>query len=131
MIIITSFYLGCLSLLYLGLSLNVVRNRWKFRQSLGSGSEAQMEKAIRMHGNFSEYVPLIMLMMALLEYNKGSETLLHAFGIILLVGRLIHAYGIAIKKVPNPYRVVGTVMTFTCMIGASIRLITMALENGF
>ena len=131
MIIITSFYIGCLSLLYLGLTLNVVRNRWKFRQSLGSGNEAQMEKAIRMHGNFSEYVPLIMLMMALLEFNKASPTLLHSLGIILLLGRAIHAYGIAIKKVPNSFRFMGTVMTLTCMIGASIRLITMALENGF
>ncbi len=131
MIVITSFYIGCLSLLYLGLSVNVIRNRWKFRTSLGTGSEAQLEKSVRMHGNFSEYVPLIMLMMALLEFNKASDTIIHGCGATLLLGRLIHAYGISIKKVPNSYRTIGMIMTFTCMLGASIHLITMALENGF
>ncbi|MEC7276512.1 MAG: MAPEG family protein [Bdellovibrionota bacterium] len=131
MLSITSFYAGCLGILYLGLSFNVIRNRWKFRQSLGSGSEAQLEKSIRIHGNFSEYVPLIVIMMALLELNKESVNLLHSFGIMLIVGRLLHAYGIAIKKVPNPYRIIGMSLTFICMIGSSIKLIFSALNNGF
>lgn len=131
MLIITSFYLGCLGLLYLGLSINVIRNRWKFRKSLGSGSEDQLEKAIRMHGNFSEYVPLVVLMMALLEFNKENSALIHSFGIALLLGRGAHAYGLAIKKAPNPFRVGGMFLTFFAMIGGSIHLIVTALERGF
>lgn len=131
MVIITSFYSGLIALLYLGLSINVIRNRFRFRQSLGHGQEAQLERAIRIHGNFSEYVPIIITMMALLELGKGSSATMHFFGATLFLGRVFHAFGISYVKSPNPFRTLGMVATFTCLIGLSIKLITFALENGF
>lgn len=49
MVIITSFYAGIIGLLYLGLSLDVIRNRFRFRQSMGTGEEAKLEKVVRVH----------------------------------------------------------------------------------
>lgn len=130
MIIITSFYVALLSLFYIGLSFNVIRHRFQFKQSLGTGGEQRLQKMIRMHGNFSEYVPLIIIMMGFLEINGGPTGLLHGFGILILAGRLSHAFGLGLKKTPNPFRVIGMISTFACMIGLSIRLIIMALEKG-
>lgn len=131
MIVMTSFYAGVVGLLYLGLSINVIRNRFRFRQSLGTGQEALMEKAVRIHGNFSEYVPIILTMMGFLELGGASRDTMHFFGATLFIGRVLHAVGLSYVKTPNPYRTLGMIGTFTCLIGLSIRLITMALEKGF
>ena len=131
MVVITSFYTGIIALLYLGLSINVIRNRFRFKKSLGHGEEAQLEKAIRIHGNFSEYVPIIITMMALLELSKASSTSIHFFGATIFLGRIFHAIGISYVKSPNPFRTLGMIATFTCLIGLSIRLITYSLEMGF
>ena len=128
--IVTPFYAALLALFYVALSFNVIRFRFQFRQSLGSGGEQKLQKMIRMHGNFSEYVPLIIIMMGFLELGGGSKALLHGFGLLILIGRTSHAVGIASKKTPNPFRVIGMFSTFSCLIGLSIKLITLALEKG-
>ena len=130
MIVITPFYAALLTLLYVILSFNVIRNRWRYKQSLGSGQEAMLEKSIRAHGNFSEYVPLVIIMMAFLEFGKESPATLHFFGIALIIGRLSHAIGIGLRAV-NALRITGMIATFTCLIGTSIKLIILSLQNGF
>jgi len=130
MLVITPFYAALLTLFYIILSFNVIRNRWRYKQSLGAGKEAQLEKSIRAHGNFSEYVPLVIIMMSFLEHGKESALSLHFFGIALIVGRLSHAIGIGIQA-PNSLRILGMVATFTCLIGTSIKLIILSLQNGF
>ncbi|HEY0179642.1 MAG TPA: MAPEG family protein [Dokdonella sp.] len=65
---ITPFYAGLLGLLYLALTFRVVGGRvGKGAPSLGDGGNHAMFRAIRGHANFNEYVPLILLMMAMLE----------------------------------------------------------------
>jgi len=130
MLVITPFYAALLTLFYVILSANVIRNRWRYKQSLGAGKEEQMERAIRAHGNFSEYVPLVIIMMSFLEWGKESSMLLHFFGITLIVGRLSHAIGIALQA-PNSLRTLGMVATFTCLIGTSIKVILLSLQSGF
>jgi uncharacterized membrane protein YecN with MAPEG domain len=131
MVIITSFYAGIIGLLYLGLSLDVIRNRFRFRQSMGTGEEAKLEKVVRVHGNFAEYVPIILTMLGFLELGGANKNTLHFFGITLIIGRILHALGLSYLKAPNSFRTLGMMGTFTCLIGASIRLIFLALDKGF
>ncbi len=131
MLLITPFYVAILCLLYVGLSFNVIRYRRLFKQSLGSGGEDKLEKFIRMHGNFSEYVPLIIIMMGFLELMTGPTKTIHFFGVLLIIGRFSHAYGLSLKKAINPFRVIGMLFTFSSMIGLSIRLIVLVLQRGF
>lgn len=131
MIVITSFYAGLIGLFYFALSMNVIRNRWRYKQSLGAGGEAKMERAIRVHGNFAEYVPLIMIMMGFLEMGKAPSGWLHAFGVCLVMGRLLHAYGLAFVHGTSKGRFIGMLFTFSALIGCSIQLIVLALQNGF
>lgn len=131
MIVLTSFYTGIIGLFYFALSINVIRNRFRFKQSLGAGNETKMEKAVRVHGNFSEYAPLVLLMMGFLELGKESSTTLHIIGGCLLAGRILHAIGLGFIEGTSPFRSIGMVLTFTAMVGGSIRLIVMALNMGF
>jgi len=129
MLVITPFYAALLSLFYVILSANVIRNRLRYKQSLGVGKEKQMESAIRAHGNFSEYVPLVIIMMSFLEWAGETTGMLHFFGITLIVGRLAHAVGIALRA-PNHLRTLGMVATFTCLIGTSLKVILLSIRSG-
>ncbi len=64
---ITLIYAGLLGLLFLLLSFWVVKRRAQFRVMIGEGEAPEMLAAIRAHGNFAEYVPLTLLLMALCE----------------------------------------------------------------
>jgi len=96
---ITMHYAGALALIYLVLSLRVIQGRMgKAGPSLGDGGDNAMLRRIRAHGNFSEYVPLILIMMGFLESNGLSSTLLHALGGAIVVARLLHGYAFAFTQ---------------------------------
>jgi uncharacterized membrane protein YecN with MAPEG domain len=69
---ITAVYLAFLSLLYAALALNVMRLRWRARAPFDDAGSAELRSAIRAHGNFMEYVPIIALMVAMLEMSGSS-----------------------------------------------------------
>ncbi|MDB5973054.1 MAG: hypothetical protein JWQ90_5504 [Hydrocarboniphaga sp.] len=119
---ITPLYAGLLGLLYLTLTIRVVRGRiGKGAPSLGDGGNHQMFRAIRGHANFSEYVPLILLMMAMLEVGGVySPWVLHALGITLLVARIGH--GIALSYTDNWVlgRAGGALLTFLVLAIVSV-----------
>lgn len=104
---ITLIYAGLLGLLFLLLSFWVVKRRAQFRVMIGRGSP-QMLAAIRAHGNFAEYVPLTLLLMALCELAGVGALWLHLGGVLLVVGRILHAIGIQIPRAPNMPRLFGT-----------------------
>ncbi|MGY3914683.1 MAPEG family protein [Aeromonas australiensis] len=110
MVHITLIYAGLLGLLFLGLSFWVVRRRAQFGVMIGEGEAPELLAAIRAHGNFAEYVPLTLLLMALCELSGAGAIWLHAGGAMLLVGRIFHAIGIQIPKAPNVPRLLGTLL---------------------
>ena len=67
---IVSWYAAALALLYIGLSARVISGRGLHRINLGSGGIDDMERRIRMHGNFAEYVPLTLLLLLMDELRE-------------------------------------------------------------
>ena len=105
-------YAALLGLFYIALSVRTISLRRKNRRSLGDGGDPALNRAIRVHGNFAEYVPLALVLLFLLESQNYSRVLVHVFASLLLVGRLIHAYGVSQLKEKLIFRMVGTLMTF-------------------
>lgn len=105
---ITLIYAGLLGLLFLLLSFWVVKRRAQFRVMIGEGEAPEMLAAIRAHGNFAEYVPLTLLLMALCELAGVGALWLHLGGVLVVVGRILHAIGIQIPRAPNMPRLFGT-----------------------
>ncbi|MFM4862892.1 MULTISPECIES: MAPEG family protein [Aeromonas] len=105
---ITLIYGGLLGLLFLLLSFWVVKRRAQFKVMIGEGEAPEMLSAIRAHGNFAEYVPLTLLLMALCELAGVGALWLHLGGLLLLAGRILHAIGIQIPRAPNKPRLFGT-----------------------
>jgi len=109
--IVTPLYAGVLAVLFILLGLRVIQVRQK-GIPIGDGGDPQMLRVIRGHGNFAEYVPLALLMMALLELGRTSAWLLHALGIALLISRLLHGYALSCVQRFRFGRVWGTTLTF-------------------
>jgi uncharacterized membrane protein YecN with MAPEG domain len=89
----TAVYAALLALVYLGLSGWVMGSRVSGNVLFGDGGDESMLKRVRSHANFSEYVPLALLLVGLLEAGGGSHGLVQGLLIALLVGRILHPIG--------------------------------------
>lgn len=117
-------YAGLLGLLLIVLSWRVVRLRHKHRVNLGDDGVADLQRAIRVHGNFVEYVPLILILLAALELTgKVSTIVLHSFGAALVIGRILHAQGLAASAGVSFGRQAGTALTWVTLLGVSLYLL--------
>lgn len=117
--LVTPLYAGLLALWYVALSLRVVKQRGH-GVSLGDGGDPELLRRIRGHGNFAEYVPLILLMLGLLELSRFPLLLIHALGITLLVARLLHGYALSFTAQFKFGRFWGTLLTFLVMAVAAV-----------
>ncbi len=116
MIFATTAVASVLTLIFIRLSFAVIRLRRANRIALGSGGNEALERAIRAQGNFAEYVPFGIILLACLELNGAPWWLVSIPGITLIIGRLIHAKGIS-QPPPNfTRRVIGMVFTMNTLI---------------
>jgi uncharacterized membrane protein YecN with MAPEG domain len=115
---ITPIYASVLSLLIVWLSLNVVKLRRSGRVVLGDGGNPDLQVAIRAQGNATEYIPISLILLLLLELSKGNALMLHIGGIALLIGRSLHAYGLTTGNIK--LRVSGMAFTFGNIIYLAI-----------
>ncbi|MDC2964710.1 MAPEG family protein [Gammaproteobacteria bacterium] len=72
-----------------------------------------LERAIRGHGNLTEYAPLFLILMLTLELSDASVTLLYMSGIIFTLGRLMHGIAFSFMKKNVFLRIGGMALTFT------------------
>ena len=120
MLPMTSIIAAILTIIFVKLSFAVIGLRRKNKVSLGSGGYDDLERAIRAQGNFAEYVPIGLILIACLELNGAPWWLVILPGIALIIGRLIHAKGIN-EPPPNfSSRVLGMKFTFGTLITLAI-----------
>jgi uncharacterized membrane protein YecN with MAPEG domain len=120
---VTALYASILAIAGIVLSIIVSTKRGKYGVSIGDGGHPELALWIRKQGNFCEYVPLAILMMALAEADGMPATWLHVIGILLLVSRLIHVLGLKVDKPNEPLRIAGTVGTHLSILGAAVFLL--------
>jgi len=118
---IVSLYAGILALIYVVLSLHIVSKRTRGKVMFGDNNEPDMVRAVRIHGNFAEYVPLALLLLALYETQAGSFYAVHAFGITLVTARIAHIIGL--HRDVLIARGIGTFLTLTTVAILGVILI--------
>ncbi len=121
---IAPIYAAILALGYIALASRVVRMRYSARVPLGSGGNADLERRIRVHGNFAEYVPFALLLLAFVELQGQPAWHVHLLGSALLAARAAHAYGLSTATLR--FRVAGVVLTFAVILSAAIALLSHA-----
>ncbi|MGJ4730073.1 MAPEG family protein [Luteimonas sp. SDU101] len=117
---ISLFIAALHALLYLGLALRVVLRRRASRIGVGSGGDEVLSRRVRVHANFGEYVPLALLLLALLELCGSSPVLVWSCGLLLLAARLLHAIGLGGSAGYSFGRFAGTLLTFLVLLAMAL-----------
>ncbi len=128
MLPVTGFYAALLAGLFLVLSLRVIRLRTRYQVVLGTPNRL-VERAARAHGNCAEYVPIALLLLALLELNGLPAWALHALGVVLLAGRGLHAWGISQEPERLRWRVLSMGLTFAVLLVGLSALLGLSLST--
>ena len=117
-LLITPIYTALITLIFLTLSARVILYRRANRISLGDTGDKNLLKRMRAQANCAEYAPLGILLLAMTELNEAPTVALHALGLALLLGRLLHAYGFGSTPQNFTLRQIGMLLTLA-MIGLS------------
>ncbi len=129
--IIVPGYAAIFVFIFVLLAVQVIRLRQKYMVGIGAGGHVDLERASRVHANFAEYVPFAILLLGFMEMQRQSIWLIHILAIALLVGRLVHAYGVSQPDEDINLRSTGMLLTFAVLIVAAIVLLVNALRAVF
>ena len=127
---ITALYAGLLGPVFLVLAVLVIRERRRSRIAIGHGDAGGLLRRARVHGNFAEYVPLVLVLMGLAEGLGTDRRVMYVIGLALLSGRLIHAWGVSAERENFRFRVTGMTLTFAALAIASATCLAAALQRG-
>ncbi|MEM8542306.1 MAG: MAPEG family protein [Pseudomonadota bacterium] len=97
------------------LSWRVIKSRQSGGASLGDGGDKTLQRRIRAQANLTEYAPLFVIVIALLEIQDGNQVILALLSVTFLVGRVAHGYALAFTNGNASGRIGGMGLT----LGAS------------
>jgi len=117
---ITVLYAGLLGVMSLLISFKAGSLRGKLGVSIGDGGHQELLLAMRRHGNFVEYVPLTLLIIALLEMNGGPPLAIHLLAGGLILFRFAHAVGLKADTMAGAGRFIGAAGTALVLLVASL-----------
>jgi len=120
---ITAFYAGLLALIVIALGVRIGVMRGSTGISILHGDNMVLATHIRRHANFTEAVPLALILIAFLELNGASTGLLHGLGIALVVARIAHPFGLHHDNMRSPLRGIGAGVTVLVTLIAAVLLI--------
>ena len=126
--IVTAVYAALLALFFVVLGVRVVLLRRRHGVAVGDEGHAGLRRAIRVHANFAEYVPLALLLMFFLETRTEVGRLIHVLGALLLAGRVLHAVGVSHLDEDVRWRVAGMACTFGVLGAAAVLLLWFAVR---
>jgi len=93
-----------------------------------TGEHSDLELAVRAHGNFSEYVPMALLLLLLEASTAVAPLMLHVLGVVLLAGRLLHGYfGLNRSASKSVGRFYGTLLTCLMLLAAALLCVWVAV----
>lgn len=119
----TPIYAAILAIIFVALSFRTLLLRRARGIPIGVGNDPLLARATRAHSNFAEYVPIALLLLYMLEARTNIGMGLHVLGVSLIVGRLVHAYGVSQVDEDYRFRVFGMVITLGTIISAAARIL--------
>jgi uncharacterized protein len=122
--VIVPIYAAVLTFIYIFLSSRVIQSRIVNRIGLGTGGHRGLERRMRIHANFAEYVPLALLLLVFMEMQDSSARVLHLLCVALVLARIGHAIALWDEKEIAPLRIASVMTTFIVLAVAAITLIS-------
>ena len=81
------------ALINIWLAMRVGRVRMSEKVSIGDGGNDRLIRRMRAHSNYIENTPIVLILLALVELGLGPSLWLWGVGVIYLVARILHAFG--------------------------------------
>jgi len=113
------------ALINIWLGTRVSRLRLRDKVSVGDAGNPMILGRMRAQANFVEYTPIFLVLLAVVELAAGSPTWLWGVGIVYIVGRLLHPFGLD-RPAPNPLRMIGILITWVVLVGLAVYAIVLA-----
>jgi uncharacterized protein len=123
---ITSLYALPLISIFILLFIRVSARRTDLKASIGHADDTALHERIRHHGNFVEWVPFVLILMLLAEANGGNSIAIHTAGGFLVLGRVIHPFGLRADNPAHPLRIAGN---STNLLSAAILAVVIAMAR--
>jgi len=121
-----ALWIGLHTLLLIFLSVRVGQVRTRLKINLGDGGNPEMVKAIRAHGNYTEYAPLALVGLVALAAVGAGVAIVHGLGAFFLFARVAHMLGLGLGVWPLG-RFVGTLSTMLTLLATAGLLIYFAV----
>ncbi len=120
---VTALYALPLAVLFLILWFRVTVARSKLKISIGDGGNVGLHEKVRQHGNFVEWVAIVLPLMVIAEGNDAAAIWLHTSGALLLVGRIVHPFGLKANNAAHPLRIVGNTASLLATLNVMVCLV--------
>lgn len=120
---ITGIYAALAALLVLVLAFRVSMARRATHTGIGDGGHSLLALRMRAHGNAVEYLPLALILLLMLELNQTQPLVLHVCGIVLIVSRVLHGFGLSRSAGTSSARFVGILGTWLIMLVMALLLL--------
>ena len=119
-------FAGALALVALWLAFRVSKVRMKAEVMIGDGGHPLLLARMRAQANFVEYTPFVLILMALIEMAGGSAWGLRGVGVLYVIARVLHAFGMDKTTPPAPLRGIGALVTWLVLLGLALWAIWLA-----
>ena len=127
---VTPLYAGLLGLLLIVLAFNISRYRVGLKIRFGDGDHPALRRAIRAHANLTENAPLALILLLSVEVQGFSAAVVHALGGTLVIGRVLHAFGLSRYEGASAGRAAGILLTWVMILVASLLAIYSVIFAG-
>lgn len=111
---ITALYAIILTAILIWLAIEVIKQRRANQVKYADGGVPALQLARSAQGNAAEYIPITLILMALLEVNGASVWWIHSVGMAFVIGRILHAKAILSDQLKG--RIAGMKLTFAAMV---------------
>jgi uncharacterized protein len=120
--VVSSLYAVVLALIGVVLTVRVILGRVRTGVQTGDGGDAALGQAIRAHANFTEQVPIALLVLVLVDVAGTSGVVVHVLGAALVVARLISAWGLSRSLGATTPRQAGAGLTALVIVASALLL---------
>jgi uncharacterized protein len=105
---------GAAALINAWLAMRIGRVRVAEQVMLGDGGNERVLGLMRAHANFNEFAPIVLILIALIEFAQGTSLWLWIVAVVFLVGRILH--GLGMDGLPKG-RLIGAIVTILVTLG--------------
>jgi uncharacterized membrane protein YecN with MAPEG domain len=125
---ITLTFAGAAAILHIWLAARVSRMRVAHKVSIGDGGAEPLVRRMRAHANYGENMPIVLIMIGLIELAGGDPRILWAAGIIFILARILHGFGMD-QPHPSRLRAIGMIANSLVLIGLAGWALSFAYQS--